>query len=226
MAAAVRKTNWFAVWVSVAAVVALVVIAGIVIWMNNSAAGSAPSGAAPSASNVDTDTGAVVFGKGSNTVDTYVDFLCPYCNQFEQAEGATLQQLVSEGRITLRVHPVTILDDHTSPSGYSSRAASAMYAVAEADPAHAYAFLEAMYQNQPQEGSAGLTDAQIVDIAKSAGVNVTSALEHAITSNAYQTFAQAHGLPSGAQGTPTVIVNGTMITVTDDPQKDIVANLK
>lgn len=223
MASTVRKTNWFAIWVSVAAVVVLVAVTAIVIAINNQS--SAP-GASPQGKIINTDLGAVTFGDGKNTVDTYVDFLCPYCNQFEQSEGQTINQLVQAGTVTLRVHPVTILDQHTTPAGYSSRAAGAFYAVAAADPDHAYAFMQAMYQHQPQEGSAGLTDAQIVDIAKGAGVNVTSDLEKAITSNTYQKYAQTKGLPSGSNGTPTVVVNGTMVNVTMDAQKDIVANLK
>ena len=37
MAAAARKTNWFAIWVSVAVVVVLVGVGALVVWMNNSA---------------------------------------------------------------------------------------------------------------------------------------------------------------------------------------------
>lgn len=227
MATAVRKTNWFAVWVSVAVVVVIVAVGAVVVWMNNAANGTpASSGAKPTASNIDTDNGAITFGKGTNTVDTYIDFMCPYCNEFEQAEGSTIQRLVSDGKVTLNVHPVTILDSHSNGTLYSSRAASAMYSVAIADPTHAYAFLQALYKNQPQENSNGLTDQQIVNIAKNAGVTMTSALEKEITSNKYQKYAQSHGLPDGAQGTPTVEVNGKMIGVTMDPQKDLIANLK
>ncbi len=231
MASAVRKTNWFAIWVSIAAVVVLVAVTGVVIAINNAATRQATDpGAAPQGAIIDASNGAVLFGDKSakNTIDTYVDFLCPYCNQFEQSEGPTIKKLVDSGEVALRVHPVTILDNNTSPAGYSSRAASAFYAVAAADPDNAYAFMQAMYQNQPAEQSAGLTSAQIVDVAKNAGVKMTSALEKAITSDTYQKFAQAHGLPADAQGTPTLVINGTTVPVSSDynPQTDIVAHLK
>lgn len=225
MATAVRKTNWFAIWVSIAAVVVLVVVTGIVIAINNAA--SAP-GAEPQGSIIDTDAGAVVFGKddADNVIETYVDFLCPFCNQFEQSEGATIKGLVDDGTAQLRVHPVTILDNNSSPAGYSSRAASAFFAVAIADPDNAYAFMQAMYANQPEERSAGLTSEQIVQIAKSAGVNVTSELEKAITNDTYQSFAQSKGLPSDATGTPHLVINGKAVSVTMDPATDITGNLK
>lgn len=221
--ATAQKTNWFAIWVSTAVVVVVALVIALVVWMNNVATGP---GAQPSASNINTETGAIVFGTGTNTVDTYVDFMCPYCNQFEQTEGETIQQLVGDGTITLNLHPISILDRASQGTQFSSRAASAMFAVAEADPDNAYAFLQAMYKNQPEESSTGLTDDEIVSIARDAGVNVTADLEKAITSHKYLKFAQSFGLPDGASGTPTLVVNGTIVKVTYNGQADIVANLR
>ncbi|WP_029145880.1 DsbA family protein [Microbacterium luticocti] len=225
MASTVRKTNWFAIWVSVAAVVALVVVTAVVININTAASGP---GADPKGKIIDTDAGAVTFGDGDNVIETYVDFLCPICHEFEKAEGPAIKQLVDGGKATLKVHPVAILDEYTSPKGYSSRAASAFYAVAAADPDKAYAFMQAMYENQPGENSAGLTDEQIVQIAKDAGVNVTADLEKAITSNRYQKYVQAHGLAEGMRGTPTLVINGEIAPISQqmDPNTDILPHLK
>ncbi|MBN9179382.1 MAG: disulfide bond formation protein DsbA, partial [Microbacterium sp.] len=116
--------------------------------------------------------------------------------------------------------------DRSSGTRYSSRAASAMYAVAVADPDNAYAFLEALYADQPGENTAGLTNKQIIDVASKAGVNVTDDLKKAINDNRYMQFAASHELPSGATGTPTLLVNGSMVGVTMNPQADILARLK
>ncbi|MFT4219399.1 MAG: thioredoxin domain-containing protein [Microbacterium sp.] len=222
MATAARR-NWFAIWVSIVAVAAIVAVGVLVVWMNNLATdpGEQPQGAI-----VDQDTGAITFGSGSNTVDTYIDFMCPYCQQFEEAEGKDIRDLVADGSITLNLHPVAILDRLSSGTEYSSRAASAMYAVAAADPDNAYAFMQAMYENQPLENSTGLTDEEIVQIARDAGVDVTSELETAITSHEYIDFAQSQQLPDGATGTPTLVVNGELVDVTMDVQTDIVDRLE
>ncbi len=222
MAAAKGKTNWFAIWISVIAVVAIVVVGGLVVVFNNVAS---DPGTAPEASNIDASTGAISFGTGEHTVDTYIDFMCPYCNQFEQTEGETIQGLVASGDITLNVYPVAILDRLSQGTEYSSRAASAMYAVAAADPDNAYAFLQALYANQPAENSTGLTDEQLVDLARGAGVNVTSDLENAITSNEYIKFAKSRSLPDGATGTPTLRVNGDLVQITYNPQADILSRI-
>ncbi|MBB2975452.1 protein-disulfide isomerase [Microbacterium endophyticum] len=222
MAAAARKVNTFVIGVTIAVVVVLGGVTALVVWMNNAAS---DPGVAPEASNVNTDTGAIVFGDGPDVVDTYIDFMCPYCNQFEQSEGETIQGLIESGDITLNVHPVSILDRLSNGTEYSSRSAGAMYAVAAADPDNAYAFLEAMYENQPAENSDGLSDDQIIQIAKDAGVNVTSDLEDAITSGEYTKYAQSQSLPDGETGTPTLVVNDEIISITYDPQADILANL-
>lgn len=217
-----KRRNWFAVWVSVGVVVALLAVTGLVVWMNNTA--SAPA-VAPAASNVDQETGAVSFGTGPDVVETYVDFLCPYCGQFEEAEGETIGDLVNDGSITLEIHPVAILDRYSAGTEYSSRSAAAFYAVAEADPDNAYAFFEALYANQPAEGTAGLTNEELVSLAEDSGVDMTSDLEAAILEGTYVDFAKEQELPADATGTPTLIINDEIIAVTYDPEVDIIANL-
>jgi len=215
MATAARKTNWFAIWVSVGVVVALVVIGGLVVWMNTQA--TAP-GAEPKASNINTETGAISFGDGTGTMDTYIDFMCPICNQFEQTYGPEIAKLKDDGTITLNVHPIAILDSQSQGTAYSSRAASAMYAVAVADPDKALDFMTALFENQPQEGTSGLTDEQIIQVAEGAGVTMTDDLKKAITSGTYVRYVQAMTpktpIQPGSQGigTPTVEINGSVIS--------------
>lgn len=225
MAASAKSNNSFAIWVSVAVVAVLVLVGALVVWMNNTA--SAP-GPVPAAANVNTETGAIAVGDGPNSVDTYIDFMCPICNQFEQAEGETIQQLLDDGSITLNIHPVSILDRVSQGTEFSTRSASAAYCVAESDPDAVLDFVRAMYAQQPAESSPGLTDEEIVAIAESAGATNSSAC---ITDGTYMDFATAmtRNLPTnpanGSAGTPTLVVNGEYVTVTFDPQTDIVARL-
>lgn len=215
MATTARNTNWFAIWVSVAVVVVLIVIGFFVVWANTQATNR--GGAEPKASYIDVQTGAISFGDGTNTVDTYIDFMCPICNQFEQTYGPELTSLKDDGTITLNVHPIAILDSQSQGTEYSSRAASAMYAVSIADPDKALDFMKAMYANQPDEGTAGLTDDEIVSIAEGAGVTMTDDLKKVITSGTYVGYVQKMTpktpIQPGSQGigTPTVAINGTTI---------------
>ncbi len=213
MAATARKTNWFAIWVSVAVVVVLVGVGALVVWMNNSASTPDPV-VTPDSAVINPDTGAIAVGDGDQTMDTYIDFMCPVCNQFEQVYGEAIQGLVTDGTITLNIHPISILDRASQGTEYSTRAANAMYCVAAADGTAAVPFMQAMFANQPEEGSTGLTDEQILAIA--AGVGVTG-IDSCVNDGEYSGFVTAMTektpVAPGASGigTPTIAINGEVI---------------
>lgn len=228
--AAARKTNWFAIWVSIAVVVVLVGV-GIAVWAANSMANSA--GQAPEGSGIDSSTGAIAIGDGPDTVDTYVDFMCPACKAFEQAYGPTLQSLAEEGKITLNVHPVSILDRASQGTEYSTRSASAAYCVAEESPDLALAYVQALFENQPTEGQNGLSDDQLVALAQQVGASPDVA--DCITDGTFKRYVTAMTKEAprqeGASGvsTPTIVVNGEILNnatdLTGDPEADIVSRL-
>lgn len=220
MAHAQSKPNWFAIWISIAAVVVIVVAAVLVVWMNNTATSG---GTAPAASNVNQETGAISFGDGDDELDVYLDFMCPFCNTFEQTYGDTIDEQIEAGTLTLNVHPVTILDRLSQGTAYSTRAANAMYCVAETTPESAMQFMRMMFENQPAENSSGLTDEQIIGIANDVGAGDVA---DCVTEQTYKTFVTAKGqLPDGATGTPTVVLNDEILTLTGDPEADIVARV-
>lgn len=209
MAAAAKKTNWFAVGVSIAVVVVLVALGGLVVFLNNQA--TAP-GAAPSSSIIDEETGAISFGSGDEEVATYVDFMCPACGSFEQRFGEGLQTAAANGDITLQVHPIAILNHLSGGTDFSSRSASAMYCVAESAPDAALDFFNMMFANQPQEGGSGLADEQIVGFAEEVGAGDAASC---IADGTYMKFVDSltPKTPAGPRGisTPTLTINGELI---------------
>ena len=164
--------------------------------------------------------GRLVVGTGKTVVDTYIDPMCPYCGQFEKANDRALATLVNDGTITLRIHPLDFLDPNSQGTQYSSRASSALTCVAASDPRATLTYLAALYDNQPAEHTAGLSNAKLVSLAH--GVGATDA-DSCITSTKYlewvSHFTQKalDGPIPGAdipsiQGTPTVLVNGHSYT--------------
>lgn len=151
-------------------------------------------------------------------VVTYVDYLCPFCNQFETANGAILEELVASGDITLEVHPVTILDRLSVGTEYSTRAASAAGCVAEYQPENFLSFNAALFAAQPAENSPGLTNDEIVDIAAEAGADsedVASCIRDARFKGWFKSDSQRviddedlQNPTTGQFGTPTITVNG------------------
>lgn len=228
--AGARKVNWFAIWVTIAVVVALVLVAVLVVTLNNQAAPKPlPTEVnPPSASNIDTETGAILVGEGEDRLDTYVDFMCPVCNQFEQVYGAEIEGLVDDGSITLGIHPISILDDQSNGTQYSTRAANAAYCVAAADPDASLPFLQAMFENQPAENTDGLTNNEILEVAS--GVGVTG-IDSCVNDGSYAGFVTAMTEQTPVQpgqsgiATPTVAVNGDVISNSDLPPAGALATL-
>ena len=221
-----RKVNWFAIWISIGVVVALVVVAFFVILGNNQ---STAPGEAPEASNINAETGAIAVGDGPDELATYVDFMCPVCGQFEQLYGPTIEELVDDGSITLNLHPISILDRASQGTEFSTRSANAMYCVAVADADAVMPFNNAMYENQPEEGSTGLTDEQILEIASGVGV---SGIDDCVNDGRYSKYVaditeKTPVKPGNAGiGTPTVMLNGEFVELTGDPQADLVDALQ
>ena len=107
-------------------------------------------------------------GKPRVVVDMYEDFQCPHLPAFESTDGATLKAWQQQGIVQLVYHPVAFLDQASS-TDYSTRALMAAASVQDSSPTAFQAFHDLLYANQPAEGSAGLPDSQLADLAAQAG---------------------------------------------------------
>jgi protein-disulfide isomerase len=167
------------------------------------AATSAPAGA--------TAAGALVVGDAAAPVrvEIFLDYMCPYCGRFERANGGELARLVTAGTARLEMYPLSFLDRMSRGSEYSTRTANAAATVADAAPDKLLAFTAALYEHQPEENTAGLTDDQIADLAQTAGVPADVAARFAARSFGPWVAASTEKvLASGINGTPTVRING------------------
>jgi protein-disulfide isomerase len=141
-------------------------------------------------------------------VDVVSDYICPYCQRLDEQVGAQFDQAVRDGQIELVLHPLGYLDVY-STTDYSSRAARAATAVAALDPEHFGAFDQALWDNQPAEGGPGLTDGEIAELARAAGVS-EQAVAGLADGSLVDWVAQATELISAAdgfQGTPWVLIS-------------------
>ncbi|WP_448005618.1 DsbA family protein [Agromyces bauzanensis] len=149
----------------------------------------------------------------------YVDYLCPFCGQFEATNSDSIRTMVEEGAATLEVHPIAILTNKSAGTQYSLRAANAAACVADASPDSFFDFNAILFENQPEEGTAGLTNDELKELAGEAGVSSRSTIEKCIDDEQFKAWVQDatnraltepvpnSDLPS-ITGTPTVLVNG------------------
>jgi protein-disulfide isomerase len=162
-----------------------------------------------------------------NVIDIklYVDYLCPNCGTFEKKNGDQLRAWVKSGAATIEIHPIAVLTTKSAGTQYSLRAANAAACVAEFAPNHFFDFNDALFIDQPKEGTAGLTDQQIEARATKVGVNEMGQVSKCIQDQRFRSWVQAattralNGPIPGADvktiaGTPTIIVNGTQFKYT------------
>jgi protein-disulfide isomerase len=210
---AARKRNMTVGIAVLAVVVVLVAVVVLFRTLQNQQDAKTAAATAPPANLYTPAKGAagVLIGQQTAkvTVDLYEDFQCPVCQEFEQADGTMLRQLATAGKVKLVYHSVAFLDNQ-STTQYSTRAAVAAASVLNAAPTTWEAYHDSLFANQPKEGSAGLPDSQLVDLAVKAGApqqQVTAAL-------AGQTYAgwvkkMTDDFLKSYNGTPTVLINGT-----------------
>ena len=203
-------------------VAALMVAVGVALWVVLSRPWG-PS-AQPVAATYPVAVDGVVVAAGQPTapvtIDVYEDFLCPFCERFETRNRDALTVALNEGRVKVNFHALNILDARTTPPGYSTLAANAALCAVPAGIWPAYH--ERLLAEQPAEGSAGLTAAQLSAFGTELGAGpaftqcveangnaaaITAASESAAANPALQT--------DGQFGTPTIAVDGRKIDVSD-----------
>lgn len=160
-------------------------------------------------------------------IQVYVDYLCASCGLFEQANGAQLRSWADSGAATVEIHPISLLTTKSAGTQYSLRAAAAGACVADLAPDHYLDFHEALLTDQPAEGSAGLTDEEILDRAEAAGVTAIGQITRCVQEERYKPWireatarALAGPIPNSAlskiDAPLTVLVNGQQFIPTAD----------
>jgi protein-disulfide isomerase len=204
-----RTRNLMVVGAIVAAVAIIAVVMVVVSNKNDTSGNAVGSGGTPK--NLTSSYG-VEIGKSSapTTIKVYEDLQCPICKEFEAATGQQLQAAVADGKVKVDYHMVSFLD-RASTTNYSSRALNAAMAVlSTAGPEAFVKFHSLAYQNQPEEGSAGVPDSTLVDWAVQAGAK-ESEVKPLIENNVYHQWvvnATDQMSKDGVNGTPTVFING------------------
>lgn len=153
-------------------------------------------------------------------VKVYMDFQCPSCKSFEEANGSTLKKLAGEGKIAVDYQPVAILDSQSQGNQYSTRAANLAACVADSGQGGKFFdFTKAMFDGQPEEQSNGLDDDAMLANAKKGGVDVhakiaqdsSKTVADCAREQTFQKYVEKStkdATSNGLQGTPRVEING------------------
>ena len=144
-------------------------------------------------------------GQPAVVLSMYEDSLCPYCREFEETFGATVDKLIDTGAVAADYYMVAILD--RPGRDYSSRAGAAAYCVADESIDAFRRFHAALYTHQPAENAASFPDnAALIDLARQAGAGDAAA--DCINNGSYTGMVAAMADATNVSHTPTVRING------------------
>ena len=164
-----------------------------------------PPAALPAGATAEGD--GVVIGTGPVRVDVFIDFLCPFCRQFELAAGPALDKLVADGAISLVYHPMNFLDEASSTK-YSTRAAAT--AGCAADQGRFAEYAHTLFTSQPAEGGPGLPDSELVALGQRIGLDLAGCVSAGRYLD-WPSWVTERAAGQGVGGTPTVLVAGTPV---------------
>jgi protein-disulfide isomerase len=203
-----RRRRTVVVTAVIGAVLALILAAGYAVQSSRDTTGQAttpPDGVVEKYAVPRGDSSAPV------TVTVYEDFMCPFCGDFEAASRDVLQKYVADGDVQVHYRVLSFLDRASSGSEYSTRAMSALGVVLDTSGAEvAGKFHDLLYENQPEEGSEGLSDGELVDLAVQAGAD-KGAVQGPIEAVKFEQWvknATDDSSKAGVTSTPTVLVDG------------------
>jgi protein-disulfide isomerase len=200
----------------VAVVVIAIVATAVVLGRRGQATSAGSSPSASATTNVDgTSVPFVIGGTGATangvrvgnadakvSMDLWVDYSCPHCQEFEATNNATITSLVASGKLAVTYHNIQIVTD------YGTEAGSASACMAVHDPAAWPAYNAALYANH----SAATDSWGASDFTRFAAANGGGdATQRCTTDGTYRGWITANTAAStkaDVTGTPTMIIDG------------------
>jgi protein-disulfide isomerase len=157
------------------------------------------------------------------TVTVYEDFQCPFCAHLEAHVEGLLADEVQKGNVHVVYRPVAFLD-HESTTDYSSRAQNAAACVQDLGGEKAFVEMHAsLFAEQPPEGSAGLTDERLTELAADTGVRelVPGVCISRLVFEDWGRDATDQASKDGVIVLPEVLVNGEKVEFTDNEVPEV-----
>lgn len=136
------------------------------------------------------------------TMDLWVDYSCPHCQEFEATNDAAIGSLVASGKLAVTYHNIQIVTD------YGTEAGSASACLAVHDPNAWPGFNAALYANHTADTDGWTTSDLERFAASNGGGDATQKCIAAGTYKGWITQNTAASAKAGVTGTPTMFIDG------------------
>ena len=146
------------------------------------------------------------------TIEVYEDFQCPACKTFsEQIEPQVIDAYVATGDVYYIFRHFPFIDDR-APRNESDQAANA--SMCARDENRFWDYHDMLFANWNGENQGAFSDKRLLAFAEALGLNMES-FNQCFNANLNKDEIDADllsGRDSGVTGTPSVFINGRMIT--------------
>src|SRR5690625_4777278 len=156
--------------------------------------------------------GSIQFGDLDNKeveAVVYADYMCPICNSFEEVNSADLAELIETDGVVVSYFPLSFLDRSAQGTKFSTRSSNAAMCVTDGAKDSFIEFHEAMFANQPEQRTPGMTNEEIADLAVAAGAD--DSVRQCILDEEFDDYVEAITQHASSKhdvtGTPTVRIN-------------------
>ena len=156
-------------------------------------------------------------------VEVWSDFQCPACRIFaEQVEPLVVQNYVTPGKALYVYRQFPFLDDNTVIKESDQSANASMCA---ADQGRFWDYHDILFANWNGENAGAFADKRLVAFAESLGLDMDQ-FNTCFKANTFRTQINKDlqdGANAGVNGTPSVFVNGQLLTPGQVPSFEVVA---
>jgi protein-disulfide isomerase len=156
-------------------------------------------------------------------IEVWSDFQCPACRAFaEQVEPLILENYVAPGKVFYVYRQFPFLDDN-SVIKESDQSANA--SLCAADQNRFWDYHDILFANWNGENAGAFTDKRLVAFADTLGLDMNK-FNACFKANTFRTEINKDlqdGNNAGVSGTPSVYVNGQILTPGQVPSFDVVA---
>jgi protein-disulfide isomerase len=130
------------------------------------------------------------------------DFRCPFCGKFtREVEPKLVEKYVEDGTLRMEWRDFPYLGQESLDAALAARAAQ--------EQGKFWEYHDLLYENQ----SGGFSDERLIELAREAGLDVEK-FESSFKSGEYEPLVREdflEGQRRGVSGTPTFVINGTVV---------------
>lgn len=175
--------------------------------------------ASPASEPQQSYTGAVLGDPNAPvTMVIYADYQCPYCRLFaSETEPQIIDDFVRDGQVKLEFREFPVLGGSDLTSGDNESSLSAQAVMCAGEQGEYLSYHDKLYANQKGENQGAFNSKRLKQFASELNLD-TEAFNECLDSGRYISVLQqsvADGQALGVSATPTFLINGNLVQMTD-----------